>query len=63
MNRTCITCHAQRLGEPVTAEDCLGFVACETCTKLDFLSSDKKSAEPRTSQPETVGTTTERAEK
>ena len=32
--RTCIACHAERLGEPVTAGDCLGFAACETCTKL-----------------------------
>jgi len=31
--RVCITCHAERLGEPVTAKDCLGFAACETCTK------------------------------
>ena len=31
--RTCITCHAERLGDPVTAKDCLGFAACETCTK------------------------------
>jgi len=32
--RTCIICHAEKLGEPVTAKDCLGFVACETCTKV-----------------------------
>ena len=32
--RTCIACHAEKLGEPVTAKDCLGFVACETCTKI-----------------------------
>ena len=31
--RTCIICHAEKLGEPVTEKDCLGFVACETCTK------------------------------
>jgi RecA/RadA recombinase len=33
--RVCITCHVQKLGIPVTAADCLGFAACETCTKLD----------------------------
>lgn len=29
-----IDCHADRLGIPVTADDCLGFAACETCTKI-----------------------------
>ena len=33
-SRTCITCHAEKLGEPVTAQDCLGFAECETCTKI-----------------------------
>ena len=32
--RTCVACHAERLGKPVTASDCLGFAACETCTKV-----------------------------
>ena len=32
--RVCLTCHAERLGYPVTPSDCLGFAACETCTKL-----------------------------
>lgn len=31
--KVCIACHAEKLGIPVTAEDCLGFAACETCTK------------------------------
>jgi hypothetical protein len=33
--RICIVCHAKRLREPVTAADCLGFAACETCVLLD----------------------------
>ena len=32
--RMCLVCHAKKLGEPVTAKDCLGFTECETCTKL-----------------------------
>jgi len=35
VSRTCLTCHAKKLGEPVTARDCLGFAECETCTKLN----------------------------
>ena len=33
--KVCITCHAKKLGIPVTASDCLGFIECETCTKLN----------------------------
>jgi len=29
-----MACHAERLNQPVTPHDCLGFTACETCTKL-----------------------------
>jgi len=32
--RVCLACHAERLGYPVTPKDCLGFAACETCTKV-----------------------------
>ena len=33
--RICIICHAQKLEEPVTANDCLGFSECESCTKIE----------------------------
>jgi hypothetical protein len=42
--RTCISCHVERLGMPVTAKDCLGFVACETCTKLGPPIDQKEAA-------------------
>lgn len=44
--QVCIDCHAERLGKPVTANDCLGFVACETCTKLPDNENDLKDTKP-----------------
>lgn len=32
--QVCIACHEERLGMTVTESDCLGFAACEMCTKI-----------------------------
>jgi len=45
--RICIACHAKKLGEPVTARDCLGFASCETCTQLTEPPKDYDNDKPR----------------
>jgi hypothetical protein len=33
--RVCIACHAKRFGKFIHPADCLGFAACEDCTKVE----------------------------
>jgi len=39
--RTCVACHAEKLGESVTPQDCLGFAECETCTKIPAVNQEE----------------------
>jgi hypothetical protein len=40
VSRVCLACHVEKLGIPVTPKDCLGFAACETCTKVPIVEDE-----------------------